>query len=173
MTSDSIERILSDCTRSPEAYCHLYGCGQGIYDELADYVPDMCVHLVGRTEAVMRHNMPVICDSNEWHVGDKVMRRNGRTGEVIGFAVGKDGKHCLALSMHDGPWKTYLCPIDEAVHMQVPSQAYVSRLIERAIKDAADYKGDGYRDAEAIAGRIMGVARASFEGRPFPVEELK
>lgn len=173
MSSDTIERILNDCTISPEAYCHLYGCGRGIYDELADYFPDMCIHLVGRTEAVMRHNMPATCDSGGWHVGDKAMRRNGRTGEVIGFAVGKDGERCLVLSMHDGRWRTYLCPIDEAMHMPVPSRAYVSKLIERAIEDAADHKGDGYRDAEAIADHIMDVARASFEGRPFPAGELE
>ena len=55
MAVDAIERILDDATMSPKAYCHKYGCGQGVYDELADYVPDMCIHLVGRTEAVMRH----------------------------------------------------------------------------------------------------------------------
>ena len=46
--------------------------------------------------------------------GDKVIRKNGRIGTVIGGAIGKDGKHCLVLSMHDGHWRTYLCPIDEA-----------------------------------------------------------
>lgn len=56
MNNDSIEAILDDATMSPKAYCHKWGCGQGIYDELADYVPDMCIHLIGRTEAVMRHN---------------------------------------------------------------------------------------------------------------------
>lgn len=55
MTNDTIERILDDAIMSPKAYCHMYGCGQGIYDELADYVPYICIHLVGRTEAVMRH----------------------------------------------------------------------------------------------------------------------
>ena len=48
------------------------------------------------------------------HIGDKVIRKNGRIGTVIGGAIGKDGKHCLVLSMHDGHWRTYLCPIDEA-----------------------------------------------------------
>lgn len=170
MTDDSIERILDDATMSPKAYCHKHGCGQGIYDELADYVPDMCIHLVGRTEAVMRHKMIAVVDNDEWHVGDKVMRKNGRTGEVIGFAVGKDGEHCLVLSMHDGHWKTYLCPIGEAMHLEVPSAAYVRQLIERAIEDAADHKGDDYRNADAIADHIMDVMRASFDGRPFPME---
>ena len=51
---------------------------------------------------------------SELRVGDKVIRKNGRIGTVIGGAIGKDGKHCLVLSMHDGHWRTYLCPIDEA-----------------------------------------------------------
>ena len=54
---DSIEGILDDCTLDPREYCISHDCGQGIYDELADYVPDMCIHLVGRTEAVVRRNL--------------------------------------------------------------------------------------------------------------------
>ena len=62
--------------------------------------------------------LPVDADGvridQEFHIGDKVIRKNGRIGTVIGGAIGKDGKHCLVLSMHDGHWRTYLCPIDEA-----------------------------------------------------------
>ena len=58
---------------------------------------------------------------SEFHIGDKVIRKNGRIGTVIGFAIGKDGKHCLVLSMHDSHWRTYLCPIDEARLLKVPT----------------------------------------------------
>ena len=57
----------------------------------------------------------------KFHIGDKVIRKNGRIGTVIGFAIGKDSRHCLVLSMHDGHWRTYLCPIDEARLLKVPT----------------------------------------------------
>lgn len=167
MTDDSIEKILDDCNVSPKVYCYKHDCGQGIYDELADYVPDMCVHLVGRTEAVVRHNLCTLKGSG-FSIGDRVMRKNGRTGEVIGFAIGKDGEKCLVLSMHDGHWKTYLCPISEAMHLKVPTMAEVKCRIEQAIEDAAENKGD-YLDTEAAAAYIIEMMQASFDGRPFPV----
>lgn len=170
MTNDSIEAILDDATMSPKAYCYKYDCGQGIYDELADYVPDMCIHLIGRTEAVMRHNMIHFVDGkSEFHIGDKVIRKNGRIGTVIGGATGKDNKPCLVLSMHDGHWRTYLCPIDEARLLKVPTPAQVRMLIMGAIQSAAS--GDNYNaeTAERKADYIMDVAHACFCGEPFPI----
>lgn len=173
MNNDSIEAILNDCTISPKVYCYQYDCGQGIYDELADYVPDMCIHLVGRTEAVMRHNMLAMVDNDEFHVGDRIMRANGRTGEVIGFAIGKDGEHCLVLSMHDGHWKTYLCPIKEARHLKVPSPAEVRLRIMQAIQDAADGSRYTPEQAEANADYILDMAHACFTNKEFPVGDAQ
>ena len=85
---------------------------------------------------------------SEFHIGDKVIRKNGRIGTVIGGAIGKDGKHCLVLSMHDGHWRTYLCPIDEARLLKVPTPAQVRTL-------------------------IMDVAHACFCGEPFPIGGAK
>lgn len=173
MSRDSIENILNDCTMSPKAYCMMHDCGQGIYDELADYVPDMCIHLVGRTEAVMRHEMLSIFDADhntEFHIGDRVMRKNGRTGEVIGYAMGKDEKPCLVLSMHDGHWKTYLCPVDEAMHLKVPSLAELRREIEKAIRDAADGTSYTYAQAEQKADWLVDLAHAHFTHSEFPFQ---
>lgn len=174
MTNDSIEAILDDATMSPKAYCYKWDCGQGIYDELADYVPDMCIHLIGRTEAVMRHNLIQFVEGKaEFRIGDKVIRKNGRIGTVIGGAMGKDGKPCLVLSMHDGHWKTYLCPIDEARLLKVPTPAQVRTLIMGAIQSAAN--GDSYdvETAERKADYIMDVAHACFCGEPFPIGGAK
>lgn len=169
MTNDSIEAILDDATMSPKAYCHKHDCGQGIYDEPADYVPDMCSHLIGRTEAVMRHTMLAITDDNaEFRIGDRVIRNNGRTGKVIGFAFGKDGKHCLVLSMHDDHWKTYLCPVSEAKHLKVPSPAEVRNLVQQAIQDAADCSEYTQEQAEAKADYILDAAHACFTNAEFP-----
>lgn len=101
-------------------------------------------------------------------IGDRVMRTNGRSGEVIGFAIGKDGRRCLVLQMDDGHWKTYLCPMSDAQLLKVPSIAEVRRSLERAIEDAADHRGD-YRDTDAIADYILDMARACFAGEELPV----
>lgn len=173
MSRDSIENILNDCTMSPKAYCVMHDCGQGIYDELADYVPDMCIHLVGRTEAVMRHEMLSIFDADhntEFHIGDRVMRRNGRTGEVIGYAMGKDEKPCLVLSMHDGHWKTYLCPVDEAMHLKVPNVAELKAEIEKAIQKAANGTSYTPEMAEAKADYLTDLAHACFTHSEFPIQ---
>ncbi len=110
---------------------------------------------------------------SEFHIGDKVIRKNGRIGTVIGGAIGKDGKHCLVLSMHDGHWRTYLCPIDEARKLKVPTPAQVRTLIMGAIQSAAS--GDSYNEktAERKADYIMGVAHACFCGEPFPIGGAK
>lgn len=172
MPNDSMESILSDCTISPKVYCHRYDCGQGIYDELADYVPDMCIHLVGRTEAFMRHHMfnLVMEDGvDEYRIGESVIRENGRIGEVIGFAKGNDNRPCLVLSMHDGHWKTYLCPIDEARKIKVPKPAQVRTLIMGAIQSASNGETFDIGAAERKADYIMEVAKACFVGEPFPI----
>lgn len=170
MTNDSIEAILDDATMSPKAYCYKHDCGQGIYDELADYVPDMCIHLIGRTEAVMRHNMlHVVGDDAEFHIGDRIVRENKRSGEVIGFAIGKDGKPCLVLSMHDGHWKTYLCPVSEAQKLKVPTVAEVRQEIMQAIQDAADGRSYTPAKAEGRADALIDLAHACFFGEEFPV----
>ncbi|MBE6468928.1 MAG: hypothetical protein E7001_02970 [Coriobacteriaceae bacterium] len=180
MTDDSMESILSDCTINPEDYCRKWCLGRGAHGEPGDYVPDMCTHLVGRTEAVMRrdpaHLAGVVSGFrisdkvvSGFRIGDKVVRENGRIGTVIGFAVGKDGRSCLVLSMHGGHWRTYLCPIDEARKLEVPTPAQVRSLIMGAIESAA---GGDDRDAEAAereADRIIDVARACFRGEPIPI----
>lgn len=170
MTNDSIEAILDDATMSPRAYCYKYDCGHGVYDELADYVPDMCIHLVGRTEAVMRHNSLQMVHG-EFHIGDRITRKNGRSGEVIGFAVGKNGKPSLVLSMRDGHWKTYLCPVDEARHLKVPTVAEVRYEIVKAIQDAADGSEYTPEKAEGRADALIDLAHACFFGEEFPVED--
>jgi hypothetical protein len=110
---------------------------------------------------------------SEFHIGDKVIRKNGRIGTVIGFAIGKDNRHCLVLSMHDGHWRTYLCPIDEARLLKVPTPAQVRTLIMGAIQSAAS--GDNYNaeTAERKADYIMDVAHACFCGEPFPIGGAK
>lgn len=169
MNNDCIERILDDCTMSPKAYCHKHDCGQGVYDELADYVPDMCIHLVGRAVAVTRHTMIQFVDGNsEFHIGDRVIRKNGRTGEVIGWAFGKDGEHCLVLSMDDGHWRTYLCPIGEARKMKVPSIIYVKHEIQKAIESAASSDYYTSATAESVADYLFDIAHACCNNEPYP-----
>ena len=174
MTDDSIAAILDDATMSPGAYCGKWGLQPG-GDELADYMQDMCVHLVRRTQEATRNNiLGFVCDGSKYKIGDKVIRRdNGRIGEVIGAALGNDGKHCLVLSMDDGHWKTYLCPLDEARKLTVPTTAQVRKLIMDAIQSAAN--GDSY-NADAADGKvnhIMDAAHACFCGEPFPIGGAK
>ncbi len=134
------------------------------------------------TFAFTHHHAPTVEDvlrdwfvegKSEFHIGDKVIRKNGRIGTVIGGAIGKDGKHCLVLSMHDGHWRTYLCPIDEARLLKVPTPAQVRTLIMGAIQSAAS--GDNYNaeTAERKADYIMDVAHACFCGEPFPIGGAK
>lgn len=173
MSSDSIEQILNDCTMSPKAYCMLHDCGQGIYDELADYVPDMCINLVGRTEAVMRHTLLTFCDSetsNKFHIGDRVMRDNGSDGTVIGFAMGEDGNMCLVLSMQGDGWKTYLCPISEARHLKVPTFKEVREEIQSAIQEASSGNDLTPYDAELKADYLTNLAHACFTHSEFPMQ---
>ncbi len=172
MTSDSIGQILNDATMSPKAYCMRYDCGQGIYDELADYVPDMCIHLIGRTEAVVRHNMLFLFNENEkgeLHIGDRIMRDNGHTGTIIGYAMGKDNKPCLVLSMHGSEWKTYLCPISEAHHLKVPTIQELKNEILLAMQEAADGSDFTAEKAESRADFIADMAHAHFTRSEFPM----
>lgn len=74
-----------------------------------------------RTERITPDVAKEMLERNKFHIGDKVIRKNGRIGTVIGFAIGNDNRHCLVLSMHDGHWRTYLCPIDEARLLKVPT----------------------------------------------------
>ena len=169
MLNDTIETILEDCTRSPKTYCYMYECGQGIYDELADYVPDMCIHLVGRTEAVMRNNMlHILGESAEYQIGDSVICPDAQIGEVIGFALDRDCTHCLVLFIDHGQ-RVILCPVDDARKLKVPTPKQVLKLITGAIlagcKDA--------ETAERKADYIMDVAHACFCNEPFPIGGAK
>ena len=136
-------------------------------------MPDMCIHLIGRTEAVMRHKLLGIFDGfdgkAEFHIGDRIIRKNKRSGEVIGFAIGKNGEPCLVLSMHDGHWKTYLCPLSEAKHLRVPTLQEVKAAIAEAIQDAADGSAYTQAMAEDKAERILELAHACFTNAEYPV----
>lgn len=173
MINDCIESILDDATMSPKAYCYKWDCGQGIYDELADYVPDMCIHLVGRTQAVMRHNLlRIIGGTAEYQIGDSVICPNAQIGEVIGFALDHDCTHCLVLFIDHGQ-RVILCPIDDARKLKVPTPKQLRTLIMGAIQSAAS--GDNYNaeTAERKADYIMDVAHACFCNEPFPVGGAK
>lgn len=173
MTNDTIDRILDDATMPPAEYCFKHGLLADGRHDWEEVVSAFAVHLIGRTEAVMRHRWVSESVSGEgFRLGEQVMRANGRVGTVIGLAWGKDGRACLVLSMHGNAWKTYLCPIKEARHLKVPSPAEVRHLLEQAIEDAADHKGD-YRNTEAIADYILDMAHACFTNKEFPVGDAQ
>ena len=78
-------------------------------------------YVYGEDASIQYPMIQFVEGKSEFHIGDKVIRKNGRIGTVIGFAIGKDNRHCLVLSMHDSHWRTYLCPIDEARLLKVPT----------------------------------------------------
>lgn len=173
---DSMESILNDCTINPKVHCFQYDCGQGIYDELADYVPDMCLHLVGRTEAFMRQHMfnLVMQDGvDEYRIGDSAITADGRIGECMGFVKNDENRICLVLAMHDEPSSITICPIDDARKLKVPTPAQVRKLIMGAIQSAASGSAYDEETAERRADYILDVAHACFCGEPFPIVGAK
>lgn len=156
---DSIERVLTDCTKDPISYCVEHGCGQGAYDELADYLPDACIHLVGRAVAVTRHAILGTEDDPQLEVGDRIVDGYGNGGTVIGYAS-DSGRLRLVVDSPDAG--ILLVPQDEAKAIKVPTMQDLKDAISAAIRDASE-------DAGAEAERLADLAMAVFDGREVAV----
>lgn len=162
--SDCIAKVLDDCTRPPSTYLSEHGLLQPDYDQ-EQMTTRFAQSLVGRAVAILRDGSIYGCmrdGKNAYLLGSEVVRDNGRRGTVIGFAIGKNGERCLVLSMHDGHWRTYLCPVSEA-RPWVPSPGELREEIAKAMGEAASCDDYTPEKAEAIADRLLDMAHACFD----------
>ena len=130
--NDSIQKIMEDCSLPPDVYVDRLGISGGREDKAAA----MCENLVGRTIAQMGRDGNIgrayNAETNEWfRYGDKVVGKNGRTGTVIGNAIGEDGQRCLVIETEPkGGWRTFLMPVSEATIVKPPTVDEVHKALD-------------------------------------------
>jgi hypothetical protein len=98
-----------------------------------------------------------------FRVGDRVISMMGESGEVAGFAKGRDGHALLVLRVGA---KAVLCKPDEVRLKRVPTEDEVRDSLKSLVQEAASGNVKP-KDYGTYVDALIAMMRAHYDGRPF------